>query len=192
MLCSINHLWLVLQVPQFSFSRLAGADVVLGVEMTSTGEVACFGENRYEAYLKAMLSTGFKIPKKNILLSIGSYKVYPGCLTSIKMNCFQLSLTRCKCWSRIQLIIESYSNTVKQICLTSGIVAAKPSNNILKILSKEIYYTCLINIFFLVGGTPDKENVKSKWKKDETFHHIWSCVQEECFDTSIIWHYHLA
>lgn len=65
----------VLQVPQFSFSRLAGADVVLGVEMTSTGEVACFGEDRYEAYLKAMLSTGFKIPKKNILLSIGSYKV---------------------------------------------------------------------------------------------------------------------
>ncbi|XP_061756815.1 CAD protein isoform X1 [Nerophis ophidion] len=62
------------KVPQFSFSRLAGADVVLSVEMTSTGEVACFGENRYEAYLKAMLSTGFKIPKKNILLSIGSYK----------------------------------------------------------------------------------------------------------------------
>lgn len=49
--------------------------MVLGVEMTSTGEVACFGENRYEAYLKAMLSTGFKIPKKNILLTIGTYKV---------------------------------------------------------------------------------------------------------------------
>lgn len=63
------------QVPQFSFSRLAGADVVLGVEMTSTGEVAGFGESRCEAYLKAMLSTGFKIPKKNILLTIGSYKV---------------------------------------------------------------------------------------------------------------------
>lgn len=61
-------------MPQFSFSRLAGADVVLGVEMTSTGEVACFGENRYEAYLKAMLSTGFKIPQTNILLTIGSYK----------------------------------------------------------------------------------------------------------------------
>lgn len=72
---------LFLQVPQFSFSRLAGADVVLGVEMTSTGEVACFGENRYEAYLKAMLSTGFKIPKKNILLSIGSYKVNTGQLS---------------------------------------------------------------------------------------------------------------
>lgn len=65
----------VRKVPQFSFSRLAGADVLLGVEMTSTGEVACFGENRYEAYLKAMISTGFRIPKKNILLSIGTYKV---------------------------------------------------------------------------------------------------------------------
>ena len=63
------------QVPQFSFSRLTGADVKLGVEMASTGEVACFGENRYEAYLKAMLSTGFVLPKKSILLSIGSYKV---------------------------------------------------------------------------------------------------------------------
>lgn len=52
--------------------------MVLGVEMTSTGEVACFGENRCEAYLKAMLSTGFKIPKKNILLTIGSYKVRTG------------------------------------------------------------------------------------------------------------------
>ena len=48
-----------------------------GVEMSSTGEVACFGETRYEAYLKAMLSTGFKLPSPpaNILLSIGSFKV---------------------------------------------------------------------------------------------------------------------
>lgn len=64
------------KVPQFSFSRLAGADVQLGVEMASTGEVACFGDNRYEAYLKAMISTGFQIPKNAILLSIGSFKVY--------------------------------------------------------------------------------------------------------------------
>lgn len=64
-----------LQVPVFSYSRLAGADVLLGVEMASTGEVACFGPDRFEAYLKAVLSTGFKIPKKNVLLSIGSYKV---------------------------------------------------------------------------------------------------------------------
>lgn len=63
------------KVPQFSFSRLSGADVMLGVEMASTGEVACFGDNRYEAFLKAMLSTGFQIPKRAILLSIGSFKV---------------------------------------------------------------------------------------------------------------------
>lgn len=64
------------KVPQFSFSRLAGADVTLGVEMSSTGEVACFGDNRYEAYLKAMMSTGFQIPQKSILISIGSFKVF--------------------------------------------------------------------------------------------------------------------
>ena len=48
---------------------------MLGVEMASTGEVACFGDNRYEAYLKGMMSTGFHIPKKGILLSIGTFKV---------------------------------------------------------------------------------------------------------------------
>ena len=47
----------------------------LGVEMASTGEVACFGEDRYEAYLKAMLSTGFRMPEKRVLVSIGTFKV---------------------------------------------------------------------------------------------------------------------
>lgn len=71
-----NHiLSIYIQVPIFSHSRLTGADVLLGVEMVSTGEVACFGSDRYEAYLKAQLSSGFKYPKKNILLSIGSYRV---------------------------------------------------------------------------------------------------------------------
>ncbi|KAI7101141.1 hypothetical protein KC352_g37882, partial [Hortaea werneckii] len=62
------------KVPQFSFSRLSGADPVMGVEMASTGEVACFGRTKYEAYIKGLVSTGFKLPKKNILLSIGSFK----------------------------------------------------------------------------------------------------------------------
>lgn len=62
------------KVPQFSFIRLKGADPVLGVEMASTGEVACFGVNREEAYIKGLISTGFKMPQKNILLSIGSFK----------------------------------------------------------------------------------------------------------------------
>ncbi|KAL3268514.1 hypothetical protein HHI36_007625 [Cryptolaemus montrouzieri] len=62
------------KVPQFSFSRLAGADFMLGVEMASTGEVAAFGDNRYEAYLKALMGTGMTIPEKSIFLSIGRYE----------------------------------------------------------------------------------------------------------------------
>ncbi|TDZ40560.1 Protein pyrABCN [Colletotrichum spinosum] len=72
------------KVPQFSFSRLSGADPVLGVEMASTGEVACFGVDKYEAYLKALMSTGFKIPKANILLSMGSYKDKKEMLPSVE------------------------------------------------------------------------------------------------------------
>jgi carbamoyl-phosphate synthase/aspartate carbamoyltransferase len=72
------------KVPQFSFSRLSGADPVLGVEMASTGEVACFGRNKYEAYIKALISTGFKLPNKNILFSIGSYKDKKEMLPSVQ------------------------------------------------------------------------------------------------------------
>ncbi len=63
--------YVAVKAPQFSFSRLRGADPVLSVEMSSTGEVACFGNNLEEAFLKAMISTGFIIPKKKIFISIG-------------------------------------------------------------------------------------------------------------------------
>ncbi|TMW65624.1 hypothetical protein Poli38472_008266 [Pythium oligandrum] len=60
------------KAPQFSFTRLHGADPTLGVEMASTGEVACFGTDMHEAFLKALLSAGFKMPKeKKVLISIG-------------------------------------------------------------------------------------------------------------------------
>ncbi|MBC7361470.1 MAG: carbamoyl-phosphate synthase (glutamine-hydrolyzing) large subunit [Candidatus Aminicenantes bacterium] len=59
------------KAPQFSFSRLKGADPCLGVEMASTGEVACLGDDVQEALLKAMLASGFKLPQKSILLSLG-------------------------------------------------------------------------------------------------------------------------
>jgi len=59
------------KVPTFSFSRLKNSDPRLGVEMQSTGEVACFGVNQYEAFLKAMIAAGFKLPTKNILIAIG-------------------------------------------------------------------------------------------------------------------------
>ena len=59
------------KVPMFSFGRLKNSDPRLGVEMSSTGEVACFGVNAYEAFLKGMLAANFKLPTKNILVSIG-------------------------------------------------------------------------------------------------------------------------
>eukprot|EP00592_Proboscia_alata_P019572 CAMPEP_0194419310 /NCGR_PEP_ID=MMETSP0176-20130528/18500_1 /TAXON_ID=216777 /ORGANISM="Proboscia alata, Strain PI-D3" /LENGTH=1537 /DNA_ID=CAMNT_0039226239 /DNA_START=109 /DNA_END=4722 /DNA_ORIENTATION=- len=57
------------KAPMFSFTRLRGSDPVLGVEMASTGEVACYGQNKEEAFLKSLLSTGFKMPEQNILIS---------------------------------------------------------------------------------------------------------------------------
>jgi carbamoyl-phosphate synthase large subunit len=59
------------KAPQFSFSRLTGADPILRVEMASTGEVACFGADVEEAYLKAILATGGSIPEKGIFISLG-------------------------------------------------------------------------------------------------------------------------
>ncbi|KAG5446610.1 cad protein, variant 2 [Clonorchis sinensis] len=77
------------KVPVFSFSRLLGADVLLGVEMVSTGEVACFGRDRYEAYLlaqeAALFNTNGRLPrpKESIFLSIGSYRHKKELLTSV-------------------------------------------------------------------------------------------------------------
>ena len=59
---------------QFSFNRLQKADPVLGVDMASTGEVGCLGENANSALLKSMLSVGLRIPEKNVLLSTGNGK----------------------------------------------------------------------------------------------------------------------
>ena len=63
-----------IKASQFSFNRLQKADPVLGVDMSSTGEVGCLGEDSRAALLKAMLSVGHRMPKKNILLSTGDGK----------------------------------------------------------------------------------------------------------------------
>src|SRR5262249_22670801 len=65
----LNHVGV--KAPEFSFARLEGADPTLGVEMASTGEVACLGDDFSEAFLKAMLSVGYKLPIKSMLLSTG-------------------------------------------------------------------------------------------------------------------------
>jgi carbamoyl-phosphate synthase large subunit len=63
--------WVGVKAAQFSYSRLHGADPVSGVEMASTGEVGCIGSDLSDAFLKSMLSVGYRIPKKRILLSTG-------------------------------------------------------------------------------------------------------------------------
>jgi carbamoyl-phosphate synthase large subunit len=62
------------KVPMFSFARLHGADPMLGVEMASTGEVGCLGRNVHEALLHGLLATGFRFPKRGILLSLGPWE----------------------------------------------------------------------------------------------------------------------
>jgi carbamoyl-phosphate synthase large subunit len=59
------------KAPMFSFSRVVGADPILGVEMNSTGEVGCLGDDLHEALLHALLATGFRFPKRGVLLSLG-------------------------------------------------------------------------------------------------------------------------
>jgi len=74
-----------IKASQFSFSRLQKADPVLGVDMASTGEVGCIGDDYYEAVLKAMLSVGMRIPKKNILISSGEMKSKVDLLKACRM-----------------------------------------------------------------------------------------------------------
>ncbi|RME71748.1 MAG: carbamoyl-phosphate synthase (glutamine-hydrolyzing) large subunit [Planctomycetota bacterium] len=60
------------KAPQFSFARLKGADPLLGVEMASTGEVACLGDDVHEAYLRALEAVGYSLPRTGVLLSTGT------------------------------------------------------------------------------------------------------------------------
>jgi len=82
-LYDIDHIGV--KAPQFSFSRLSMADPVLGVDMVSTGEVGCIGDDYYEAILKSLLSVGFHIPEKNILLSTGPLRSKTELLISAKL-----------------------------------------------------------------------------------------------------------
>ena len=74
-----------IKASQFSFNRLQNADSVLGVDMASTGEVGCLGEDTQCAILKAMLSVGYRIPQKNILLSTGDAKQKADMLSAARL-----------------------------------------------------------------------------------------------------------
>ena len=74
-----------IKASQFSFSRLQKADPVLGVDMASTGEVGCIGDDTNEAVLKSMLSVGYRIPKRGILISSGDAKQKAELLSASKL-----------------------------------------------------------------------------------------------------------
>ena len=74
-----------IKASQFSFNRLQKADPVLGVDMASTGEVGCLGDDTNQALLKSMLSVGYRIPKKTVLLSTGGAKQKAELLDAARM-----------------------------------------------------------------------------------------------------------
>lgn len=74
-----------IKASQFSFTRLQKADPVLGVDMTSTGEVGCIADDTDEAVLKSMLSVGYRIPEKSVLLSTGGYRQKAAMLDATKL-----------------------------------------------------------------------------------------------------------
>ena len=79
----IDHIGV--KASQFSFSRLSKADPVLGVDMSSTGEVGCIGDDYYDAVLKAMLAVGYQIPKQNVMISSGPMRDKLELLNSARM-----------------------------------------------------------------------------------------------------------
>ena len=87
-----NKRFVAVKVSQFSFARLTGADPILHVEMGSTGEVACFGEDIEEAFLKGELAVGGKIPVKGVLLTLEGDENKAAFLESARMI-YQKNLT---------------------------------------------------------------------------------------------------
>lgn len=88
--------FVAVKAPQFSFARLTGADPVLRVEMASTGEVACFGATLEEAYLKAILASGGRIPRHGIFLGVmGEDKEGPFLACARQLSTLDLPLYAC-------------------------------------------------------------------------------------------------
>jgi len=115
------------KVPMFSFLRLSGADPHVGVEMQSTGEVACFGRDAHEAFLKGLLASGVKIPREpcGILLSLGSnddksaFAPYVPLLIEMGYTIYATSGTAS--------FIENYSKGLKVHLLHSAITQKQPN-----------------------------------------------------------------
>jgi carbamoyl-phosphate synthase large subunit len=140
--------------PQFSFTRLTHADPILGVEMASTGEVACLGDDLNEAFLKASLSTGIGLPKKNVMLSIGGEKNKYRLLESIKAlrkEGFRLFVT------------EHTSEFLSGLGIPNTMVYkahnAHKDNNVLSLMDKR-----LLDFVVVIPNTQRKEEVTDGYR----------------------------
>ena len=140
----------IVKAPKFSFDRLRGADPKLGVEMLSTGEVACFGKSYLEALLLAYLAVDFKLPEKGILLSV---------------DCFEYNNNKL-----VEVIDFIINNTNLKIYLTSSSLSYLRNN--LKEQLDNIYSNIHIsynhiellssqNIDLIISIHSDRDNVES-------------------------------
>ena len=138
------------KVPQFSFHRLEGADMSLGVEMSSTGEVACFGKNKYIAYMKALMATGFNMPKatnSRVLLSIGS-QMHKEEFTQSVQHMLSIGYS-----------IYGTSNTADYYSSLPGM----KGNNVIKVSEEEICNMIKNHTFDLVVNISDPHKRHSKY-----------------------------
>eukprot|EP00928_Gymnodinium_smaydae_P000481 TRINITY_DN10184_c0_g1_i2.p1 TRINITY_DN10184_c0_g1~~TRINITY_DN10184_c0_g1_i2.p1 ORF type:complete len:1582 (+),score=248.00 TRINITY_DN10184_c0_g1_i2:51-4796(+) len=110
------------KVPMFSFARLKNSDPRLGVEMQSTGEVASFGFNQHEAFLKGMIAAGFKLPSRNVLVSLGPSHSKIEIIQSVQLLAqmgFQIYATKSTCeflkgQEGLQSVVMVYKPLVKR------------------------------------------------------------------------------
>ncbi len=110
-----------IKVAQFSFNRLTGAEILLGVEMQSTGEVACFGRDKIDAYIKAFTASGFRMPKRGtaIFLSIGGHatkKEFKQSFEILKQLGFDLYGTRntASYYGITELLVQNVMNWIAE------------------------------------------------------------------------------
>ncbi|MBY0376767.1 carbamoyl-phosphate synthase (glutamine-hydrolyzing) large subunit [Patescibacteria group bacterium] len=147
----------VVKSPQFSFSRLLGADPVLRVEMASTGEVACFGRDYDEALLKAVISSNkFDFKNKNVLLSLG------GNLNKVKF--IEASDSLCKMGYKV-FATDSTAEFMKDHGIECSVVrkASEATPNALSIIeSKQVAF--VVNL----SNTEKRGKIKSKTEKTQT------------------------
>jgi len=181
--------YIACKVPVFSFGRLKNSDPRLGVEMQSTGEVACFGVNKYEAFLKAMVAAGFKVPAKNILICIGplAQKVefiqYASLLISMGYQLFATKNTMevFKNQGGISSCIMVYKPTVKREPNTVTLLQARKIDLVINVPdsmdSQALTDGFEMRRAAVDSGTPLITDIKTATLTCQSLHHKWKREQ---------------